>query len=569
MRTLRSWKWGSGAAVAAAMATLGACQLVIGYQAALPEVCTPGSTQPCQGTGTQTCSDDGTAWGACMVPPPQPQCTADNAATACDDKNACTADSCAGGMCQHMPVAAGMACGMGGSCDAMGTCLDGAVVWSQLYGDMGDATLKGLAVDGVGNVFVGGTFTNTITFGGMKLSAKSTTGGDGFLAKLKPDGTTAWAKSFGFIGQVAHVDHLTVDASGRVTFAGLLSTSFDFGCGVLNVSTTTGSYLAQVDGMGTCLWNRWYDNTNSLSFGVNALAIDPASNDVLVAGPFNGMIDVGASAGAFTANGTDIFVTRLHSGPSSMGGGSTVWATQLTGMTMGYRSPAAIAVRPDGLIALVGQLRGDLGGVVSTAKPGGPGDDLLYAKLDSKGNFIEAKSYGDGNEERPAAISVDPGSDTLFTGFITGSVDFGQGPLKTAGTNDKNTFLVKDAPNFLVYAKEWGDNSQDFASSVVTDKDSNIVLAGATLGTINFGGMDLTNTGQGLYYLAKLTPAAKNIWSKGFGDATTQVQGNPFVAVDPMTQQVIFGATYSGTLDVGNGKMTAVGQNFVVAKFSP
>jgi hypothetical protein len=120
---------------------------------------------------------------------------------------------------------------------------------------------------------------------------------------------------------------------------------------------------------------------------------------------------------------------------------------------------------------------------------------------------------------------LDPAGDILFTGYITGSVDFGSSTLMTTGSQDRNTFLVKRTPDFLVYAKEWGDSSVDLATSIAVDQGSNVILAGATLGTINFGGMDLTNMGQGLFYLVKLTPAAKHIWSKGFGDMTTQLMG--------------------------------------------
>lgn len=558
-------RWGAAVGVLGLLAAGGACRQVLGYEPATLEVCAPGATQACQGTGMQTCSEDGTGWGACMLPP---QCTEANAATACDDKNACTVDTCSGGKCQHAVGAAGVACGSGGSCDANGTCLDGAIVWSKLYGDSGDATLTALAVDGQGNIFVGGTFSNTLTFGGTVLSAKYKFG-DAFLAKLGPDGTAAWAQSFGSATQEVALEHLAVDGSGNVTFSGRLNASFDFGCGQLNVATTISSYVAQLDASGACLWGHAYDPVGG-QLSVRALATDPESNDVIVTGSFNGSADFGGGqVSTIDATDSDIFVVRLHSGPSATGGGSTAWATRLGGASSGYRLPRGVAVRSDGVIVLVGQLAGDIGTLVSTAPAKGAGSDALYVTLDSMGSPFGLKSFGDGNDEQPNAVVIDAAGNALFAGYITGSADFGSGALSTAGAGDRNSFLAKFAPDFLVYAKEWGDSSIDGVSSISTDKDSNIILAGATVGTINFGGVDLANIGQGLLYLAKLTPSAKYVWSKGFGDSSTQFTSDPFSVVDPKTQDVVLGITYTGTLDLGNGKVAAMGQNFVVAKFSP
>jgi hypothetical protein len=489
-------------------ASVGGCRQVLGYEDATLEVCQPGAKQACEGAGTQTCKDDGTGWEACVIPP-------------------------------------------------------GSVVWTALFGGKEGATLTGLAVDGEGNIFLGGSFQGMITFGRTKLTSVAM-GGDAFLAKLGPDGAPVWAKRFG----TGTLGALAADSSGRVTMSTRVAQGDDVGCGK---STIGGPCVAQYDGTGACLWSRVYDASNSTFFGVSGSAVDPVSSDVVVAGNFSNSVDLGD--GTFTTSGdtdTDIFVTRLHSGPSATGGGSTAWATQLGGTMAGTRYPWGVAVRGvDGSTEIVGQFVGDLEGTPSMAAPMSGASDAFYVTLSSAGKVQTTKTYGGGTNQYPMAVAVDPAGDTLFTGYITGTVSFGGAPLMTSGANDKNTFLVKINPQFLVYSKEWGDGAFDLGTSIATDKDSNVVLTGATLGTINFGGMDLENLGQGTLYLAKLNPAAKHIWSMSFGDTTTQVEQNPLVAVDPKTQQVIFASDFMGSLDFGKEKLTADGQNIAVAKFSP
>jgi glutamine cyclotransferase len=70
-------------------------------------------------------------------------------------------------------------------------------------GNFGDQNGKGIAVDSVGNVFVMGDFTNTMSFGvnSNEITPLTTTGTssarDVFIGKINANGTWAWAKKMG------------------------------------------------------------------------------------------------------------------------------------------------------------------------------------------------------------------------------------------------------------------------------------------------------------------------------------------------------------------------------------
>src|SRR5262249_8561272 len=71
---------------------------------------------------------------------------------------------------------------------------NGNHVMSKVFTDsMGAATGRGLAVDGLGNLLVGGSYNGTIDFGGGPLVASGAVE-DVFLAKLDPNGNHVWSQ---------------------------------------------------------------------------------------------------------------------------------------------------------------------------------------------------------------------------------------------------------------------------------------------------------------------------------------------------------------------------------------
>src|SRR5207253_11111929 len=74
----------------------------------------------------------------------------------------------------------------------------GSLVWSKEFGyaqsDQGDA----IAVDGDGNVFLTGTFTDaTLAMGIYQLHYTTGIVGSSFVAKLDNSGNVAWARTVG------------------------------------------------------------------------------------------------------------------------------------------------------------------------------------------------------------------------------------------------------------------------------------------------------------------------------------------------------------------------------------
>jgi len=130
---------------------------------------------------------------------------------------------------------------------------NGAGVWAVRYGGAGDDRDVRVAVDGSGDIYIAGTFQQTLSFGTIMLTANGAA--DAFVAKLRgTDGSPIWATSFGGTGDDA-IRGIGVDAQGRVAVSGWVTGAIDGGTTLGGADAVITSYAA-ADGM--MRWRKVY-----------------------------------------------------------------------------------------------------------------------------------------------------------------------------------------------------------------------------------------------------------------------------------------------------------------------
>jgi hypothetical protein len=190
---------------------------------------------------------------------------------------------------------------------------------------------------------------------------------------------------------------------------------------------------------------------------------------------------------------------------------------------------------------------------------------LLLPPLPSDGMEHQwSMGFGDSADQVCLSMAADHYGNTMVTGFFEGSVDFGGGPLTSAGGRD--IFLAKfDRSGSHVWSKQFGDESDQTGFCVAVDGSGEIVLTGSFAGTVHFGGMPLTSAGGQDVFLARFDAAGSHLWSMAFGDAADQIgysaaidsSGNIFVTGD-----------LSGPTDFGGGSLPcAGGRDIFLARF--
>jgi hypothetical protein len=493
-------------------------------------LCAPGATQPCYdgppGTegvglcaaGMQTCAADGASWGVCageILPKPEDCATpfdedCDGTAPACkgnllwaerfgdasDQYAADVASDLAGNIVLTGNISGTTDFGGGlltsaGGADVFVTKLDpsGGHLWSKQFGANGYQTGYGVAMDPAGNVIVTGNFTGTMSFGGAPLTASGP--GDVFVVKLDGSGAHQWSKRFGTSsGQVGY--RVAVDGSGNVLLVGVFYGTIDFGGGVLTSAGAGDIFVAKLDPDGNHVWSkRFGDVGNETGY---AIAADGMGN-VFLTGTTDGAIDFGGGSLA-GGGGGDIFVTKLD--PA----GGHLWSKRFGDAAdqVGY----ALAVDGAGSVSLSGMLYGaaDFGGGLRTSAGG---SDIFVAKLDTDGGHLWSAVFGDAADQSGADLAAGPGGEIALTGMFNGLVDFGGGPLTSAGLGD--FFVVKlDSQGGHVWSRRAGAAGQDSGTATTIDGGGHVVVTGNFAGLVDFGGGPLTSAGGSDIFVAKLSP---------------------------------------------------------------
>jgi hypothetical protein len=335
----------------------------------------------------------------------------------------------------------------------------------------------------------------------------------------------------------------------------------DFGAGPLTSAGDFDMFVAKFAPSGTVLWSKRFGGAGG-QYG-RGIASTPLG-DVVVLSAFESAIDFGG--GPLISNGDlDIGLTKLD------GSGNFKWAKSFGDAVLQQGLGLAVDSSGDIIIDALNWGTVNWGGAPLTSA--GPKGSIIAAKLDQNGTHVWSHIFQNiGNAFAPELwrVAVDDQKNVVFAGAFRGSIDFGAGPLVSAGQRD--VFVVKlDPGGSLAWAKRFGDGLDQEGTQAAADSSGNVFITGNFNGSLNFGSGPLVAAGIGDIFLAKLDPSGNGLWSKRFGDATSNNMGRGLqeVVADAEGDAIISGSL-GGNADFGGGWLPG-GQsgdaNPYVAKF--
>jgi hypothetical protein len=346
-----------------------------------------------------------------------------------------------------------------------------------------------VGTDTAGNTAGTVNFQEPITFGGQTFSPEQVE--DALFFKLDPKGGVVFTK------QLSGTDLLTVDAfragaSGDMAIAGETFGEIDLGGGVLSGEKGV-TFAARFDPSGAHVWSKALP-----AVGISDCLLD-AQGDVLLTGWFYGTVDFGGGPITSQTN-DDEYVVKF--GPS----GEHLWSKRF-GPT-GGDGPGHVIVALDaqGNVYVSGGFTGtwDFGGGTLTAK--GKSDAFL-AKLDPAGNYLWARSYGQGDGQAAAQIAVDAGGHVLLAASFLGTIDFGAGALHSSNKLAPDIAIARiGADGQALWSRRFGQGGEIAIDGLAADLAGNVYVAGDVGGDIDFGTGVLPATGQVDLFVVKLAP---------------------------------------------------------------
>ncbi len=219
-----------------------------------------------------------------------------------------------------------------------------ANIWAKKFGGLGEEEIQSMSSDILGNIYIAGHYTGSITFGNTTLNSQGDF--DIFFARLDPQGNVVWARSIG--GQ--YYDN---EVSIAVTSQGLFLTAqyavdidvdpgpgnttfFNDGLPYINDSFF-GRYNSQ---NGALVWARKLVDASAWS----SSSIDADASGLYITGHFSGSVDFNPGPGIATLDShgdEDVFLAKYTLQ------GNYVWADGMGGV--GYDTSSGLLLDDSGV----------------------------------------------------------------------------------------------------------------------------------------------------------------------------------------------------------------------------
>ncbi len=371
--------------------------------------------------------------------------------------------------------------------------VNGNYVWAKSIGGGKHDESACIAVDESGNVYVTGSFRDTVDFDpGIGLIPLVAHNLDIFILKLDASGNFVWAKRIG--GNFADGgEGIKLDRVGNIYstgyFAGIVD--FDPGAGISNLGITNGqgTFVSKLDSTGNFIWAKYMKPQTigySGSYGY-AIALDALGN-IYTSGQFGGTVDFDPGIGIanLTGHGNwDIFVSKLDSA------GNYVWAKGMGGV--GSEGGAAIAIDASGNVYTTGYFGDtvDFDPGSNTANILASGyEDAFISKLDASGNYVWVKSIGATTGlTNGTGIVIDTANNIYTIGRFDVTADFNPdtGIAYLYSNGPHQIFISKlDSSGHYIWAKDIGSVGHDEGFSITIDGAGNLYSTGLFNFTVDF-----------------------------------------------------------------------------------
>ncbi len=388
-------------------------------------------------------------------------------------------------------------------------------------------------------------------------------------ADAGPGGSVVWAENFGLTGATQPYAIAVDPSSGHIVCVGFFDGTVNFGDAGERVHGDAASaydaFVAALGPDGSTLWAQTFGNGSTVI--ATAVTVDPAGN-IDVAGTFEGTVDFGCDPPLTAVGQQDVFLVQLTAG------GACSWSKHF-GAAGQLQYVDSIAADSAGTVSIAGVASGG----VAVDDGGSPLSGIFLAQFTSMGDAKWSQSFDASCDEVNPTVAVDRTGNAILAGCFSGSASF-RGTtnfgitLMTKSPSAYAAFVAKfDSDGVPQWAQPYDDDTT--VSGVAADACGNVVVTGAFLDQISFGGsastLSASKTGlpSSYAFLAKLDPSGMGMWSESFtGSYGALTPGS--LAVDAFGRPTFTASVNEGNADFGGGTITSVsnGNSVAVASFT-
>lgn len=370
-----------------------------------------------------------------------------------------------------------------------------AHLWSKAFGNTLADRGEDLKVDTNGDVYVTGSFSGAVNFGGFVRTSNG--GTDVFLIKLSgSNGSTLWARNFG--GPSDDVGYgVALDSAANPIITGYFQGTADFGTSLISAGGFD-IFTAKYNGATNAFIfaKRFGGTGEDIAYDISA----SASGVFFVAGYFaSPSITFGGTL--TNAGGTDGYLAAFASFD-----GSNAFSRRLGGT--GSDLALGVESDTDGNSFVTGYFGSPtlvLGGGTTLQNSGSPSSDSFIAKYDNTNANVWGKGVGGFSaEDRARRITLDNAGNPVITGNFSGTSSFG-GPFFTSGNDDIFAAKYSGSNGAHIWSRRFGGGGFDFPTCISADAAGDLLMTGYfSSSSIDFGGGAISNFGSDDIFLLKM-----------------------------------------------------------------
>ena len=373
----------------------------------------------------------------------------------------------------------------------------GNVLWARAVGGSGQDYGTTVGVDSALNVYVGGTFENTVSFGSTRLSSRG--GSDFFIAKMDSKGNWLWAvQGGGRRGDL--VRHLTVDGIGNTYFTGSFSDLSTFGTTRIRASSSHSIYVAKVSTQGKYQWVR------------PILSGAHSEGRVVKFDSFANLYVTGACSGDTYFGNTkvqgkgdrDIFWAKLDTNGKIL----AHWVAGGKDFDAGF----ALVADSVGQFYVAGIFAKTVAFGTTTLTAVG-NKDFFVAKFDKNGKMLWVRGGGTKSQDYVRDITLDKTGNLLMIGVFNDCESCVRLPLKMGAKSITSKgladgFIAKmDKNGTMLTAVSFGSRKGDKAFGIAVNRPGYILLTGTFQDTVHFKSQSLVSKGNYDAFVGLFDPA--------------------------------------------------------------
>ena len=426
---------------------------------------------------------------------------------------------------------------------------DPVYLWSQHFGDAAWQECLAVAVDGAGNVAIGGWFEGTIDLGGGPFT--TTDRSSIYIAKFDNDNRHLWSKHIGDDDWPQQVTGIAFDSRGNVIVTGKFWNRADFGGGMMYSAGHHDIFVVKYDPNGDYLWGHRFGNRNYQT--PQSITIDNTDN-VIVSGYFWDDMVVGAAT-LNHVGGSDVFVIKIT--PN----GQIAWGRAYSGSDVEWGK--GVASDDSGNLVIGGWFKGTLQLGQAVLRSIGSRDAYI-AKLDPNGKVLWYDRIGQEKTTHGYDVACDSHGNVIFVGTHSAPVNFGGETLETHGTS---MFVAKYDPSGAhMWSRSDGDGDFQVANRVEVNERDEVFVMATLFGSIELGSRVYRSKGQGDILVAAYDADGEYFWCRQYGDNRNQPGG---VIAIGRPDDIAIAGNFTGSVDFGDGAHRSAGdKDIYVAKLA-